>query len=487
MSLALLSGAGDSAASALLRFKGLAVEEEAFLAHLARHSNDLRIRNVATQISHLHAELARQFYDSGANAEQVKNLTQQLDVKEVELWQMTKNSSPYLQVQGATVGHLRASLPARSALLDIREYRPVDFQRGKLSSPRWAGVLITAQGEVLLRDLGATTGTARLVKALLSDAASSSGSAAAQALQRQFLKPFAAALSKLDRLYLAPDGVLYLLPFGLLRDDGGQRLLETLDVRVIQSGRDLLRPLPAQFSKGLIAVGGIDFDLATPPRQMTAVDLVQSRTATADTFRDGFKTLRFSRQEVEMIGSMYRVQRRDEAVTIAEDAQPSKSWLLSQPPPRVLHLATHGFYREPKEPADRPMLLAGIALAGANRSLQQINQDGILYALEAQDLNLEGTELVVLSACKTAQGQIDYADGVSGLVRALRTAGARNVLVTLRPVDDQGAADFMQRFYFYMLKQNRSDPVAALRDAQREQITTGTPDTTWTSFFLVGT
>ena len=114
------------------------------------------------------------------------------------------------------------------------------------------------------------------------------------------------------------------------------------------------------------------------------------------------------------------------------------------------------------------MLLAGVALAGANR-LQEGNDSGILYALEAQDLNLEGTELVVLSACETALGQIDYGEGVSGLVRALRTSGARNVMVTLRPVGDQAAATFMQRFYFYWLKQTRSDPAAALRDAQREQ------------------
>ena len=70
------------------------------------------------------------------------------------------------------------------------------------------------------------------------------------------------------------------------------------------------------------------------------------------------------------------------------------------------------------------MLLAGVALAGANQALKTPGQDGILYAIEAQDLNLDGTELVVLSACETAQGQIDYGEGVSGLVRALRTAGA---------------------------------------------------------------
>ena len=101
-------------------------------------------------------------------------------------------------------------------------------------------------------------------------------------------------------------------------------------------------------------------------------------------------------------------------------------------PPRVLHLATHGFYLPGDAP--EPMLLSGVALAGANRALAKNEDDGILFALEAQGLNLDGSELVVLSACDTASGTLDYAEGVYGLVRALRTAGARNVLVTLWPV-----------------------------------------------------
>jgi CHAT domain-containing protein len=129
------------------------------------------------------------------------------------------------------------------------------------------------------------------------------------------------------------------------------------------------------------------------------------------------------------------------------------------------------------------------------------------------DLNLDGTELVVLSACDTAQGSIDYGDGVSGLVRALRTAGARAVLVTLRPVNDMAAADFMKRFYGHWLGDARGDASTALRltqqgyvkeqtdfrtpagdDAQQDRggkpvtppATTPTAAPTWASFILIG-
>ena len=131
------------------------------------------------------------------------------------------------------------------------------------------------------------------------------------------------------------------------------------------------------------------------------------------------------------------------------------------------------------------MVLAGVTLAGANRALRGEDGDGILYAIEAQDLNLEGTELVVLSACETAQGQIDYGEGVYGLVRALRTAGAQNVLVTLRPVGDRPARDFMARFYSYWLAQTESDPALALQETQRDFIRHD-PGHDWTPFVLIG-
>jgi CHAT domain-containing protein/tetratricopeptide (TPR) repeat protein len=501
LSLALLPSAGASAselaASALLRFKSLAVEEEAYLARLERRSSDPRIRTLATEIKQLHQHLAKLFQGGGSGA-QVKDLTAELDAKELELGQISRDYAPYLQVKSASLQDLRASLPPKSGLLELRAYHLVDFKTGRAGDWRWAGALIAAEGEIEVRDLGAATDTAAQVQAILTYGPSAE--AATAALSEQLLAPFAARIAKLQRLYVGPDGALDLLPFGLLHDATGRRLMESLDLRLVQTGRDLLRPAADHPAKGLVAVGGIEFNAAenqatvadaqSPPADELAQGspdagpMTRTRAAAAEAFRDGFAALSHSKEEVEAIGRQYQIERRDEPVSIVEGDQPTKAWLMALPPPRVLHLATHGFYRAPKEPADQPMLLAGVALAGANQSLKRQDASGILYALEAEDLNLEGTELVVLSACDTALGQIDYGEGVSGLVRALRTAGVRNVLVTLRPVDDAGAEQFMERFYFYWFKQPRSDPAAALRDAQREAAVQ--PDPTWSSFVLIG-
>ena len=92
-------------------------------------------------------------------------------------------------------------------------------------------------------------------------------------------------------------------------------------------------------------------------------------------------------------------------------------------------------------------------------------------------LNLEGTELVALSACNTGQGTVDYTEGVYGLVRAFRVAGARRVLMTLWPVEDAYAKTFMLRFYANWLTPARPDlnpnrdPVIALQQTRLEFLT----------------
>jgi CHAT domain-containing protein len=82
---------------------------------------------------------------------------------------------------------------------------------------------------------------------------------------------------------------------------------------------------------------------------------------------------------------------------------------------------------------------------------------------------------VVLSACDTAQGSIDYSEGVFGLARALRTVGARNVLVTLWKLNDGEARDFMVAFYKTLLSKARSDPAKALRETQLSHGSNRTP------------
>ena len=168
-------------------------------------------------------------------------------------------------------------------------------------------------------------------------------------------------------------------------------------------------------------------------------------------------------------------------------------------PPRVLHLSTHGFYLENASLTDwaeeAPLLLSGLVLAGANWGLKGMVDedvdDGLLYSLEVLGLNLQGTELVSLSACDTGKGVIDYSEGVYGLVRAFRTAGARNVLMTLRPVGDRSSRDFMEKFYeIWLGTEGTPTPSRALHLTRlyfinHEKKEYRAPDV-WSSYVLVG-
>lgn len=135
---------------------------------------------------------------------------------------------------------------------------------------------------------------------------------------------------------------------------------------------------------------------------------------------------------------------------------------------------------------------SGVTLAGANRALAgetgADGENGILHAVEAQTLNLFGTELVVLSACYTGQGVVDYSEGLEGLPRAFYVAGARNVLVALWPVGDAAAARFMEAFYERWLEQTVSDPAAALRATKLAWIDSADPakraPAAWAPFVL---
>jgi CHAT domain-containing protein len=320
---------------------------------------------------------------------------------------------------------------------------------------------------------------------------------AAAALYRRLFAPFESTLAAAKTVYLAPDGLLHLIPYSRLKLADGRSLEQRQEVHVLETGRDLLRPDPDKPARGLLALGGIDFGAAataaeTPDSAYVVAagspDLPAAVTRAAASF-GGFGPLKASGEEATRLKEWYRRYRKDEPAEawLGADAGEARLKALTLPP-RVLHLATHGFYLPGESP--EPMLLSGVALAGANRALAGEGDDGILFALEAQGLNLDGSELVVLSACDTAKGSLDYSEGVYGLVRALRTAGARNVLVTLWPVNDGEARDFMVAFYRTWLSQaGRSDPGKALRQTRLAYVTNTNPTLrnprVWAPYVLV--
>jgi CHAT domain-containing protein len=178
--------------------------------------------------------------------------------------------------------------------------------------------------------------------------------------------------------------------------------------------------------------------------------------------------------------------------TLLTKRQATKAALSQMRSPRLLHIATHGFFLEdqnltsagergakalPDDPEralqrlerrgvgiESPLLRSGLALAGANEHKEEDN--GILTALEVTGLNLWGTKLVALSACDTGVGEVKNGDGVHGLRRALVLAGAETQVMSLWGVPDEATRELMVSYYRMLQRgQGRGE---ALRRAQLE-------------------
>ncbi|MCS6822958.1 MAG: CHAT domain-containing protein [Cytophagaceae bacterium] len=133
--------------------------------------------------------------------------------------------------------------------------------------------------------------------------------------------------------------------------------------------------------------------------------------------------------------------------------------------PKVLHVATHGYFKETPSTGvnedditTNPLLNSGLMLLGSgdivdNEENSYVNQkDGILTAYEAMDLSLDNTDLVVLSACETGRGEVQLGEGVYGLQRSFLIAGAKAVIISLFKVNDDVTQKLMVSFYNKWLK-----------------------------------
>ena len=270
------------------------------------------------------------------------------------------------------------------------------------------------------------------------------------------------AIAGKPRLLIAPDGALALLPFGLLPgEDGHEFLLETRTISYIPSGRDLLRRTrPSAGASGLLAIGAPAFDRT--PAQNTQVAHVRAGCGAVD---EPFVPLPGTAVELQTVRSIYQRTRPTSAATVLEGAQATKVALLERAPTaRILHLATHAYFAGdacapagppalafertvsdvPSVLGHNPLLLAGVALAGANEGERG---DGILTALEITSLDLRNTDLVVLSACDTGLGTAARSQELLGLRWAFTYAGAKNLVTSLWSVPDVKTVALMEHFY----------------------------------------
>jgi len=309
-------------------------------------------------------------------------------------------------------------------------------------------------------------------------------------------------------VYLVCRGPLAFVPWSALPgSQPGTCLVEQYNIMLAAHGQELYRGLtePASVRGGLLAVGDVDYD-RRPGRAVG--DLLAGRPAgpvsraAAPTAERAWRPLPGTVEEIRAIAEFWG--RRGPYVELRGERAGETAVRMRLPGNRYVHLATHGFFADPKygsifdfgrtdgswataidlfmSPRElrqrrqqavlrNPLVLSGVVLAGANLGPQSdglglpTGEDGILTAEEIAFSDLRGTELVVLSACDTGLGKVAGGEGVMGLVRAFHLAGARNVVASLWKVDDQATAAMMRVFYHKLWQENKP-PAVALRETQ---------------------
>ena len=293
--------------------------------------------------------------------------------------------------------------------------------------------------------------------------------------------PMTAALEGTSTLIISPDFHLNLVPFSALVDEEGKYLIERFLINYVTTSRDLLH----SSDHGL-----------NSSASMVLADPDYGSSADADLLARVFRPLPGTRDEGRAVASILGVEPR-------LGAEATERLVKGLSRPFILHIATHGFFGgedanatrvetggrshlgDRVDSVDAALRRSGIALANANEGGDPPN-DGILTSEEVAELDLRGTELVVLSACETGLGEVLQAEGVVGLRRAVMMAGARAQVVSLWKVDDDATRDLMVAYYDLLVKGfGRAE---ALNHVQRKIAKSGDRSHPfyWASFIPIG-
>lgn len=323
-------------------------------------------------------------------------------------------------------------------------------------------------------------------------------------LYEKVLSPFSDEISKASALCIAPSGTLNLLPFEvLIVPEENDYLCDRISV-IYTLGRDLYAAKTKQKKSSknknlqqVYVVAGPDYsDARSGEIQTASLDKNISRTLSRGAISGWpmiFESLPGTLEEAKAING---IEESANVVLLLRD-KASETSLKQISRPNTLHLATHGFFLEDKErnikesekergvggvsltegqpifkgnlDLQNPLLRSGLALAGANRladnaPIPEGEDDGILTAMEVTGMELYGTDLVVLSACETGLGEVQRGEGVAGLRRAFKIAGAENIIMSLWSVPDEETVWLMEEFYRHYFK--GAKPAVALNKAR---------------------
>lgn len=283
-------------------------------------------------------------------------------------------------------------------------------------------------------------------------------------------------LGNATNITVSPDGIYHQFSLGSLADEKGKLLLEKYSIRYVNSSRELVentKTPPQNNVAAIFADPAFDRDLI----RMRSPIASGLETSGFDQYNIKLTPLPNTRMEAEAISIECR--KAGILTKVYTDTEATEEQLRMIREPRILHIATHAQFAGGKqrtsfltmgtnEAPEAPLISSVFFLADAGETLKGNdagpNNDGIVTALEASELDLDGTDLVTLSACESGRGVIQPGEGVFGMPRAFQSAGAKSILIALWQVPDRETKELMANFYKYWL--SGMSKSQALRKAQ---------------------
>jgi CHAT domain-containing protein/tetratricopeptide (TPR) repeat protein len=318
---------------------------------------------------------------------------------------------------------------------------------------RWADLGPTGPVNLAVRDLfGAandwSVATSRREKRS-ADSAAGTAHGAKEALSSKLAPAFAPIWqgAGVHRLRIAPDGMLNLVPFSALSDGRGHFLIERVAISYVSAGRDLAASESSASSEANSIVIAVSPGVGASSNNLTA---------------SAFRADRLERLENAEVEAR-DVQRWFPHAKLLGEGEATEERIKQLHRPALLHIVGHGIVRGNEDchstpespgcrlaaldPASRVMGLSAIVLEEAYGRGGASTEDGLLTALELQALDLQGTEMLVLSQCRMADGVPSSGEGVFGMRRAAAIAGVKTSVAPLWKVDDAAQRQLMDRFY----------------------------------------
>jgi len=425
------------------------------------------------------------------NEQQLKKLQEEVDHLENELAIKSKGFKAYLKIEPTGWKEIKSKLKEGEAAIEISRFQWRD-QRYYNDTIYYAAYIVTSTSKypevIYLSDIGTDLDNKyyKLYKNSIRFKQDDKES------YKHYWAPIQEKLKGIQKIYFAPDGIYHLINLPTLKNpQSGQYLLDELDIHYTTSSNDILNNQKYETITNATLFGRPSYKLEN--NTLAAATTETDATRSFSDFR-GSTIADLPGTEEEAMAIKKELDNKKINTTLYLKDQATEDKLYKLKSPSILHIATHGYWSEAGTAATdgyrmfNAMANSGLLLAGVLNYYSSPDYpdtyDGILTAYEAQNLNLENTSLVILSACETSLGEIDAGEGIYGLQRAFRAAGAESIMTSLWKVDDKATKDFMIAFYQnYLTTKNKFE---AFKTAQKLIKTKYPQPYYWGAFVLTG-